>query len=104
MKLNSHMRRWKNVNSSDIKVFIAHLIVMGSVKKPNMANYWSSNELTKIEFFGKYMSRNFFQRIMANLHVNDNTGMLPEDNISHDPLHKIRPLIDMCSNKFPLTY
>ena len=92
------------MNSSDIKVFIAHLIVMGSVKKPNMANYWSLNELTKIEFFGKYMSRNFFQRIMANLHVNDNTGILPEDNISHDPLHKIRPLVDMCSTKFLLTY
>ena len=55
LKLNFHMRRWKDVNSSDIKVFIAHLIVMGSVKKPNMANYLSLNELTKIEFFGKYM-------------------------------------------------
>ena len=66
-----------------------------------MANYWSLNELTKIEFFGKYMSR---KRIMANLHVNDNTQILPEDNISHDPLHMIRPLVEMCSTKFLLTH
>ena len=102
LKMNSQMRRWKDANSSDIKVFIVHFII-GSVKKPNNANYWNSNELTRIEFFWKYMSRNFFQGIMANLHVNDNTGILSEDNISHDPLHKIRPMIDMCTTKFALT-
>ena len=33
LKAHSQLRRWTNLNASDIKIFVAHLIVMGLVKK-----------------------------------------------------------------------
>ena len=60
LKAHSQLRRWSDLNASDIKIFVAHLIVMGQVKKPDMAKYFSTNSLTRTPFFGKILSRNTF--------------------------------------------
>ena len=83
---------------------MAHLIVMGLVKKPNMAKYWSTNSLTRTPFFGKILSRNTFQNILVNLHISDNNTDYYCDNPNHDPLHKVRPFIQMCERTFQLVY
>ena len=45
LKAYLRLRRWTDLNASDIKIFVAHLIVMGLVKI-TMAKYWSTNSLT----------------------------------------------------------
>ena len=104
LKAHSQLRRWSDLNASDIKIFVAHLIVMGLVKKPNMAKYWSTNSLTRTPFFGKILSRNAFQNILVNLHISDNNTDYPHDNPNHDPLHKVRSFIQMCKRTFQLVY
>ena len=59
---------------SDVKLFIAHNIIMGQVKKSDLEKYWSTNTKTRLPFFGKYISRNKFQSILWNLHVSDDTA------------------------------
>jgi len=98
------MRRWKEINASDVKMLIAHLIVMGLLKKPNMEKYWTTSEFTRTPFFGKYMPRNTFQILISNLHVADNSTDLPRDDPNHDPLHKVRPFIEMCQRRFQMVY
>ena len=104
LEAHSWLRRWTNLNASDTKIFVAHLIVMGLVKKTNMAKYWSTNSLTRTPFFGKILSRNTFQNILVNLHISDNNTDYPCDNPNHDPLHKVRPFIEMCERTFQLVY
>ena len=80
LKAHSCLRRWSNLNASDIMIFVTHLIVIGLVKKPNMAKYWSTNSLMRTTFFGKRLSRNTFQNILMNLHIADNNADYPHDN------------------------
>ena len=91
LKAHSWLKRWSDLNASDIKKFVAYLIVMGLVIKPNMAKYWSTNSLTRTPFFGKILSRNTFQNILMNLHIADNNTDYPCDNPNHDPLTKWGP-------------
>ena len=103
-KRHARLGTWKDVNESDIKIFIAHLLVMSSVKKPALHNYWSTNSLSRTPFFGTYLSRNKFQDILWNLHVADTTNNPPPGMPNHDPLAKVRPLVTMCQNNFRLRY
>ena len=104
LKAHSWLRRWSNLNASDIMIFVAHLIAMGLVKKPNMAKYWSTNSLTRTPFFGKILSGNTFQNILMNLHISDNNTDYPHDNPNHDPLHKVRTFIQMFERTSHLVY
>ena len=106
---HSHRRHarlgtWRDVNEEDIKIFIAHILVMSSVKKPALHNYWSTQKLSRTPFFGTYISRNKFQDILWNLHVADTTHNPPPGFPNHDPLAKVRPLVTMCQNNFRLRY
>ena len=55
---HAQLGTWKDLNESDIKIFIAHLLIMSSIKKPMLHNYWSTNSLTRTPFFRTYLSRN----------------------------------------------
>ena len=106
---HSHRRHarlgtWRDLNDADIKIFIAHLLVMSSVKKPALHNYWSREKLSRTPFFGTYISRNKFQDILWNLHVADTTHNPPPGFQNHDPLAKVRPLVTMCQQNFRLRY
>ena len=37
---------WRDVNESGIKIFIAHILIMPSVRKPVLHNYWSTKTLS----------------------------------------------------------
>ena len=93
--LHNRMNDWKDINESDMKIFIGHLILMGIVKKSQIAKYWSRNVLTEILYFGKTMMRNQFLLIMKNLHLVNN--MLDDKS---DELFKICPFVNMCDKNF----
>ena len=106
---HSHRRHarlgtWRDLNEADIKIFIAHILVMSSVRKPALHNYWSTQKLSRTPFFGTYISRNKFQDILWNLHVADTTHNPPPGFPNHDPLAKVRPLVTMCQHNFRLRY
>ena len=103
-KRHTRLGMWRDVNESDIKIFIAHILFMSSVRKPALHNYWSTKTLSRTPFFGTYLSRNKFQDILWNLHVADTTNNPPPGMPNHDPLAKVRPLITMCQNNFRLRY
>ena len=93
------MNDWKDINESDMKIFIAHIILLGIVKKSQIAKYWSRNVLTETPYFGKTMMRNQFLLIMKNLHLVNNMF----DDKSHE-LFKICPFVKMCDKNFKYVY
>ena len=103
-KRHARLGMWRDVNESDIKIFIAHILIMSSVKKPACHNYWSTKTLSRTLFFGMYLSRNKFQDILWNLHVTDTSNNPHLGMPNHDPLAKVRLLITMCQNNFRLRF
>ena len=89
---------WTDVNASDIKIFLAHVIVMGLVRKLTISKYWRCNSFGSTPFFGIHLTRPQFERILVNLHINDNT------RANTDPLYKIRPVVDMVDRNFLHVY
>ena len=98
------LNTWIDVTPSDIKMFLAHILIMGLVHKSEVEKYWNMNTYTKIPFFGKYMSRNRFQAILWNFHVNDDSQNPSARQPGHDPLCKIRPFVDMVKRNFVYVY
>lgn len=45
-----------------------------------------------------------FKSIVAHFHINDNSLAIQKGNVSHDPLHKVRPLLESvcikCQNAY----
>ena len=70
-----------------MKVFVAHLIVIGILKKNSLEQYWSRDSIPNMPVFSHYMSRNHFQNILWNLHVSDPDETNPQKGeANHDPL------------------
>ena len=85
-KRHARLGTWRDVNESDIKIFIAHVLIMSSVRKSALHNYWSTKTLSRTPFFRMYLSRNKFQDILWNLHAADTTNNPPLGMPNHDPL------------------
>ena len=103
-KKHCRLNSWVDTTPSDIKLFIAHTLIMGLVKKPDLEKYWNMKSKTNILFFGQYMSRNRFQSMLWNFHVNDASQNPPPGRPGHDPLCKIRPFVDMLERNFMYAY
>ena len=77
---------------------------MGLVKKPDLEKYWNTTTKAKVPFFGQYMSRNRFQSLLWNFHVNDDSHNPCQNLPGHDPLCKILPFVDMLERNFIYAY
>lgn len=94
---------WKDICSGDVKIWLAHLVAMGILKKSTIERFWEHSGLVRTPFFGTYSSRNTFQNILSNLQVADQNNP-PHKEPGHDPLYKVRPFLDMCNRNFRLVY
>ena len=99
------LNKWEDTSLDEMKVFVAHLIVMGILKKNSLEQYWSRDSIFNTPFFGYYMSRNCFHNILWNLHICDpNETNPPKEEADHDPLFLVRPMVDMMQRNFCTKY
>ena len=103
-KHHSRLNLWKQVTAQEMRIFAAHLIILGVVRKPELEEYWSTKQLTRTPFFGRWMSRDRFQMILSNLHIADDSANPPRNQRGHNPLAKIQPFIDMIKPRFHDAY
>ena len=52
---HARLGTWRDFSSSDIKIFNAHLLVMSSVHKAALHNYWSTRTLSHTPFLGNIL-------------------------------------------------
>ena len=50
-KKHCHLNAWSDCSTGDIKMFLAHILIMGLVKKPDLEKYWNTNTKAKVPFF-----------------------------------------------------
>ena len=101
----ARLNKWEDTSPDEMKVFVAHLIVMEILKKNSLEQYWSRDSILNMPFFGHYMSRNRFQNTLWNLHISnpDETNPL-KGEADHDPLFLVRPMVDMMQRNFCTKY
>ena len=88
-----------------MKVFVAHLIVMGILKNNSLEQYWSRDSILNTPFFSHYMSRDHFQNILWNLHVSGPDETNPEiGEANHNPLFLVRSRVDMMQRNLHTKY
>ena len=59
-KRHARLGTWRDVNESDIKIFIAHILIMSSVRKPALHNFWSTKTLSRTPFLAELLTTAMF--------------------------------------------
>ena len=78
-----------HIDISDLKLFIAVLLISGYVSLPRRPMYWEATEDVHNLMVSAAMSRNRFSSIMSNIHFANNNTLDTSDRFA-----KVRPLLD----------
>lgn len=104
LKTYSRLRGWFDTCAGEMKQFIGLTLLMGMVHKPNLASYWSLDELLSTPAFGNIMPRDRFLNILTCFHLNNNEYAIPRGVDGYDPIYKVRPIYDVLSTRFRAVY
>ena len=83
--------RFKPVTNNDINIFLYINMMFGIHQMPALHMYWSKDPLLRVPPVAGAINRDRFKQIYRYLHLVDN---IPCDQSGHDPMYKVRPLID----------
>lgn len=90
-----------NLKKGELYAFIGINFFMGFHKLPSWKNYWSLEPVFSVQIVRDTMSRNRFDDILSNLHVNDNST-IPLEN--KDRTWKLKPMIEKLNTTFGTVY
>ena len=79
----------------EVKAFIYINFMFGIHKLPGIKLYWSTDSLLQVNAVSDVMSRNRYFVINRYLHLNDSLLYKPRGTDGHDPMFKVRPLLDL---------
>jgi len=95
MKQRSRANDWFPTNNTEIKCFMATLVLHGIIRKPTLQMYYSKRETIFTPFFSKVMPRERFLLSWKFLHFENNTNMT-----SGSKFRKIEKLVKIIQHKF----
>lgn len=91
---NTSYPSWRPTSAEEMKAFLGINILMGIIDLPEYADYFSSDPLLHVEQVSRVFTKNRWELLCRFLHVTS------DDPNSTDKLKKLRPLIDVLSNRF----
>lgn len=86
-----------DISADEIRCFIGILLLSGYNIFPRRGMYWETGDDAGNKLVNAAISRDRFNFIMQNIHLNDNTNLTRNDKFS-----KIRPLFDILNKQFHL--
>ncbi|XP_072342411.1 piggyBac transposable element-derived protein 4-like isoform X1 [Scyliorhinus torazame] len=95
---------WIPTDSHEIKAFLAINIMMGIKQLPRISLYWSQDIALRCPWISSTMSRDRFWKMNQYLHLRDNTGALDKSDPKHDPVFKVRSLMEIVRCHFAQCY
>ena len=96
---------WSIITVDEVNKFFAIIIHMSLVKKPAIRDYFSTNPVLYSSFPSQIgMGRDRFLSIPRYFHINGNSTYIPRNQPNHDPLHKVRPFVNLLNQKFKELY
>lgn len=102
LKPQSRFRSWTDCNFAEMKKFVALILLMGVVKKPQLTDYWSTDDLLCTPLFHSELSltRDRFLLILHFIRFANYENLGCEENC----LRKIQPFVDIilsiCKNVY----
>lgn len=88
-------RAWQPTTASEIKLLFHIYITMGIHVLPEYKMYWASDERLRVDGVAGSMGKTRFEKLSQYFHLNDATTFVPRGHPGHDPLHKVRPFLDL---------
>ena len=98
-KLGDRFENFRAVTRAELKAFIGITIIMGIVKLPNYALYWSNDEFFGNPGIKKVMTKNRFEELSCYLHFNDSSKEPARGDRDYDRLYKVRTVLDYVRGK-----
>ncbi|UYV73072.1 ZKSCAN1 [Cordylochernes scorpioides] len=95
---------WKDTTLDEMMAFIGVIFNMGNVKKNQIRDYWSKNELLERPWFGKVMSRGRFELLYSCFSLIDDSNLVPSSHPDYNPTARFEKLIEHVNNKFIYYY
>ncbi|UYV68288.1 hypothetical protein LAZ67_5003704 [Cordylochernes scorpioides] len=95
---------WKDTTLDEMMAFIGVIFNMGNVKKNQIRDYWSKNELLEMPWFGKVMSRGRFELLYSCFSLIDDFNLVPSSHPDYNPTARFEKLIEHVNNKFIYYY
>ncbi|UYV72332.1 hypothetical protein LAZ67_9002674 [Cordylochernes scorpioides] len=95
---------WKDTTLDEMMAFIGVIFNMGNVKKNQIRDYWSKNELLETPWFGKVMSRGRFELLYSCFSLIDDFNLVPSSHPDYNPTARFEKLIEHVNNKFIYYY
>ena len=102
LKPQSRFRSWTDCSSAEMKKFVGLVLLMGIIKKPQLTDYWSTDDILCTPFFHSEFSltRDRFLLIMHFIRFANYENLGCEENC----LRKIQPFVDIvlaiCKNVY----
>lgn len=88
----------RELTKIELSQFIGICSLMSVIQMPNTRLYWGP--ITGNQLIKETMSVNKFEQIKQQLHFNDNAKMVPKEDVDHDRIYKIRPLVNALIKRF----
>ncbi|KAK3107853.1 hypothetical protein FSP39_023451 [Pinctada imbricata] len=85
---------WYDTNAGEMKAFFGAMIILGVLLAPAQDMYWLKDRMFHLSCIETKFSRTRFENIQRYLHTADTSTNPPRDQIGHDKLAHVRPLLD----------
>ncbi|KAL8598379.1 hypothetical protein ACOMHN_032656 [Nucella lapillus] len=97
-------RSFTRTTSEEMRAFLAIHLYMGVIKLPSYRLYCSTREDLHQRSITKVMSKNRYEELVVNFHLNDSTQNPPRGHPDHNKLYKVMPIISHAKRTFPTLY
>ena len=94
----------EETNETEMKAFIGVTLAMAIYKLPQIKNYWSGHWVLGVPQYRQIFPHNRYWYLFSNIHLVDNAECLPRDDLLHDRLFNVRPLISKLNETFAKHY
>ncbi|XP_055910902.1 piggyBac transposable element-derived protein 3-like [Eupeodes corollae] len=85
------------VSKTDTQKFLGICLLLGLVPQPNIRMFWDSD--LGLPIITETMTLTDFEKIRSVIHFNDNQNFIPRDQLGHDRLFRIRPILEALKKK-----
>uniref|UniRef100_A0A096M2S4 Si:dkey-19f4.2 n=1 Tax=Poecilia formosa TaxID=48698 RepID=A0A096M2S4_POEFO len=94
---------WTEISPGELKKFIGMLLYMSISRLPKIRDFWRTGSIFSLQTPATIMSRDWFLAILANVRMSDPEEDQQNDKLkgteTYDPLHRVRPLMEMIGTR-----
>ena len=103
-QLGDRFANFRVITRAELKAFTGINIIMGIVRLPNYALYWSNDEFFGNQGIKRVMTKNRFEELSCYLHFSDSSKEPARGDRDYDRLYKVRTVLDYVRNKCEMNF